>query len=472
MSRAESSFRPVQLFDLELAGPPSFATVPVGCPDAGSSPRSGSIVVRLQGVPIGSLQVTDLPPHEPERSDLLRRTAARELRASLAHRLRATAGGPADVDRAGPNPADPGPADLLSWAERLPASPPPPAGDHPSVTVVICTLGTEPRLRGSVQALFDQTYPDLQIIVVDNDPGRSGVPTFLRDLIDPRLLIIDEPRRGASNARNTGLRASRSAITLFTDDDTLPDRHWVTEMAKVFEEDPLEIVGGVTGLVTPGSLQTWHQALFEEFGSFDKGYLRAVWTLQPAVPAPIAHIGELGRGGVLFPYGGDVGSGNNMGFRTDRLRAIGGFDPDLGPGTPTRGGEDLDVYAVMLNRGEVIVYTPTALVRHFHRADADSLKRQLHDYGTGMAVVLTKHLFRHPRETARIVSRLPEAAKVLFSPTSYKNAGKSPDYPRSLTVTEWSGYLVGPAQYVRAVVRRRCATRSRTRLFGRRRPHR
>ncbi|SDO73772.1 Glycosyl transferase family 2 [Nakamurella panacisegetis] len=412
-------------------------------------PQRGSVVARLRGIPVGSIQVSDLPPAEPARSDLLRRAAARELSDSLQHHLRAAG---VAIDEAGP-------AGLLAAAERLPSAPRGLGLDLPLVTVVICTLGTEPRLRGVVEALLRQTYGHLEILVVDNNPGRSGVPTYLNGLQDPRVRVIDEPRRGASNARNAGLRASRSAITLFTDDDTLPDRHWVSEMIKVFEEDPQELIGGVTGLVTPGSLHTWHQTLFEEFGSFDKGYGRAIWTLASVVPPEIAAVGALGSKGVLFPYGGDVGSGNNMGFRTARLRAIGGFDPDLGPGTVTRGGEDLDVYAAMINAGDIMVYAPTALVRHFHRADADSLNRQLYDYGAGMAVVVTKHLLRSPREAARIIRNLPKAVHVLFSANSYKNARKTSDYPRSLTITELKGYAVGPILYIRAVARKRSAYR-------------
>ena len=442
-----ADFRPVQILDLELAGPVSEATAPPGCPDAGPDFTQASVIVRLRDLPIGSMMVRDLPPAEPQRTERIRLDAARQLGPALAHHLRA----------AGVEVADASPAALLDLAKSVDPAAPALDIDLPLVTVVICTIGTEPRIRGSVESLLDQTYPNVQVLVVDNDPGHSGIPEYLAGLDDPRLTVLPEPRRGASQARNTGLHASRAAITLFTDDDTLPDRHWVAEIAKVFAEDTQELIGGVTGLVTPGSLQTWHQLLFEEFGSFDKGYRRVIWSGAPTVPAAIAAIGEPGVKGVLFPYGGDVGSGNNMAFRTQRLKDSGGFDTNLGPGTLTKGGEDLDVYVVFLNAGDIMVYTPTALVRHFHRIDSDGLRKQLYGYGTGMAVVVTKHMLGSPKEAWKILRRLPRAGKVLFSPTSTKNERKSSDYPRSLTLIEWKGYAAGPFLYLRAKWRGRKA---------------
>ena len=49
-----------------------------------------------------------------------------------------------------------------------------------------------------------------------------------------------------------------------------------------------------------------------------------------------------------------------MAIRRDVLMEVGPFDPALGAGTSTRGGEDLDMFARILATGDVIIHTPDA----------------------------------------------------------------------------------------------------------------
>ena len=72
----------------------------------------------------------------------------------------------------------------------------------------------------------------------------------------------------------------------------------------------------------------------------------------------------------LYPYtAGVFGSGANMAFRADALRAMGGFDTSLGAGSAALGGDDLAAFFDVIEAGHTLVYEPTAFVRHRHRAD-------------------------------------------------------------------------------------------------------
>src|SRR5215510_4204118 len=53
-----------------------------------------------------------------------------------------------------------------------------------------------------------------------------------------------EPRLGQSFARNAGIEAVKGAVILFTDDDILPDRTWVSGMLSALTIDHLHGVGG------------------------------------------------------------------------------------------------------------------------------------------------------------------------------------------------------------------------------------
>ena len=112
--------------------------------------------------------------------------------------------------------------------------------------------------------------------MVDNDPASGRVPAALRHVEDVRLRIVQEPRRGLSFARNAGLAAARGDIIAFTDDDATADPAWLAALIAPFDER--RDVMCTTGLVLPAELNTKPQLLFEEFGGFDKGFERVVWS--------------------------------------------------------------------------------------------------------------------------------------------------------------------------------------------------
>ncbi len=312
------------------------------------------------------------------------------------------------------------------------------------VSVVVCTIGEDPRLLRTVSSVLEQSYADLELVVVDNRPGSGRVAELLRDVTDERLQVVAEPKRGLSAARNAGVRAARGDLVAYTDDDAYADRDWITRLVEPFRRSA-EVVC-TTGLVLPSELETRAQLLFEEFGAFDKGFERTVWTQRPATPAAL---GRRGDGGVLFPYSAGVyGSGNNMAFRRGWLEEH-PFDESLGAGTITRGGEDLDAFLRVVLAGRVLVYEPAAVVKHAGRRELDALEVQMYGYGSGMSAVVLKHVLR-PRRALAVARRLPAGVRKLLDPASDKNEGRSGSFPRELVRAELRGYLAGPLLYVRS----------------------
>lgn len=330
-----------------------------------------------------------------------------------------------------------------------PGQPSPPDSGR-LITVVICTLGTEPLLRETVQAVLDQTHPHLDVIVVDNDPATGSARVLVENFDDPRLRIIDEEYRGVSAARNRGTLSAHGDIVAFTDDDAIPDPEWIAHIAATFDRDSDKSLTWVTGLVTSAEFRTQEQLWFEEYGGFDKGFRPVVWSTH-SPSENMASFGEMGERDWFFPYSfGIFGSGNNMAFRVDRLRELGGFDEALGAGTIAKGGEDLDVFRAVIMAGDVLVYNPAAHVRHRHRDTYEALRKQLFGYGVGMAAVITKELLAGPRRAFALAKRIPVGVWRLLAPSSVKNQGRSPSYPRALIRAELTGYVAGPWRYMRS----------------------
>ncbi len=326
-----------------------------------------------------------------------------------------------------------------------------PASDQ-LISVVISTLGREPRLIQAVSSVLAQSHHNLELIIVDNDPRLGVARLGLAEIHDPRLRIVEQPVRGLSTARNVGVAAASGEIVAFLDDDAVADVDWLRQVAGPFQEH--HGVSCVTGLVLPAQIETRAQVWFEEFGAFDKGFERLVWTLRESGRDAVR--GARGQQDALFPYSAGIyGSGNNMAFRREVLLRLGGFDPALGAGTATRGGEDLDAFLRVILAGDTLIYNPSAMVRHYARRTMPEFKRQLFGYGSGMCSVILKQLIDGPRSAWSVLRRVPIGVRRLLHPSSTKNIAKSKDYPKVLTLLELSGYLCAPLLYTLARLRTR-----------------
>jgi hypothetical protein len=131
------------------------------------------------------------------------------------------------------------------------------------------------------------------------------------------------------------------------------------------------------------------------------------------------------------------------------LRDLGGFDTELGPGTPAKGGEDLDLFLRVILRGGRLVYEPSSVAWHRHRRHYPELRRQIHEYGIGLAALITKLLFG-PATGLEILRRVPQGLVFLLSPSSPKHASKVAGYPPVLSFLELAGMLKGPLAYLRS----------------------
>ncbi|VEG29537.1 glycosyltransferase family 2 protein [Actinomyces howellii] len=321
------------------------------------------------------------------------------------------------------------------------------AGAGTDASVVICTVGRNPLLTAAVEAALAQDHERLEVVVVDNAPGRGRTRQMLAGIDDPRLRVVPEPVAGLSRARNTGVAAACGEVIAFTDDDAVTDPRWLSETLDVLAADPGRNVGAVTGNPLPARLRHPTQRYFEARGGFPRTEVPVLWTLGP-VPASVARLGAPGDGGPLYPLAtARVGAGVSMAFRREVLDLIGPFDERLGAGTRTAGGEDLDAFARVLRSGHAIVQTPDAVVWHTHRPTLGGLRTQVKGNGTGMAALLTKAVLSDPRALVDLAGRSRAVARRL-SPGSQRVAGRDPDVPGSLTRTEVLGFVSGPALFL------------------------
>jgi glycosyltransferase involved in cell wall biosynthesis len=177
---------------------------------------------------------------------------------------------------------------------------------RPSSAVVVCAAAREREhlLHACVASLLEGTrVPDEILVVVDGNPAlEASVATWLPGAV--RLLRGDGA--GISASRNVGLRAARSEVVAFVDDDAAVAPDWLARLLEQFEACPDLL--GAGGAVEPhwGDDRRWlPDELLWVVGCTYAGHRED--------PGPIRN-----------PIG------CNMAFRRRQLAAVGGFSPDFG----------------------------------------------------------------------------------------------------------------------------------------------
>ena len=92
--------------------------------------------------------------------------------------------------------------------------------EMPLVSVIVPLWRAERTLPRCVDALLHQTYPEMEIILVDDgSPDGSGAMCDAYARQDARIRVIHLPNGGVSRARNAGLSVAQGAYIGFADSD-------------------------------------------------------------------------------------------------------------------------------------------------------------------------------------------------------------------------------------------------------------
>lgn len=220
-------------------------------------------------------------------------------------------------------------------------------------SVVIPTYNRGTALRNCLDALARQQYPrdDFEVIVVND--GGSECLTELEQLFQDRLncTVLHQPRSGPATARNYGAHRARGNYLVFTDDDCRPAPDWLTSLEQSLSMNPDSLVGGrVSNALEERQCSAASQQLLD--------FLYAFYTRD-------------GRPRFF--------ASNNFALSKCGFQDLGGFDESF----PLAAAEDRDFCARWSHEGQSMVYTPAAVVHHFHSLTICGFVRQHFHYGRG-----------------------------------------------------------------------------------------
>ena len=107
-----------------------------------------------------------------------------------------------------------------------------------AISIIMPTRQRLDRLRDTVASVLAQTYPNFQLIIVD-DESDDGTAAWLATVHDHRVATIrNDVRRGEGGSRNVGLDMASGDVIVFLDDDNTFEPEWLRSVAWLFQSQP------------------------------------------------------------------------------------------------------------------------------------------------------------------------------------------------------------------------------------------
>ncbi len=236
----------------------------------------------------------------------------------------------------------------------------------PKVSVIVCSYNGGQTLEACLRSLKKVNYPDYEVVLVDD-----GSTDNTKEIVShhPWVNAIHQPNMGLSVARNVGAAHATGEILAYTDSDCMADPDWLYYLVGTLLSGNYAGVGGPN--ISPPA-QNWQQACVA------------------AAPGGPSHV-------LLTDVVAEHIPGCNMAFHRWAFDKIGGFDPEY-----RKAGDDVDFCWRLQQEGEVIAFSPSAIVWHYRRFTLKAFRKQQEGYGEAESLLRFKHLvFFGPTGTAK-----------------------------------------------------------------------
>ena len=122
----------------------------------------------------------------------------------------------------------------------------------PLVSVVIPAYRAAEHIRETLDSVFAQTYPNIEVVLVnDGSPDTEALEAAIRSYGD-KLVYVRQENRGPSGARNTAIRAARGKYIACLDSDDLYLSEHVARLVPLLEPGGFDLVYSDSDFVRDG----------------------------------------------------------------------------------------------------------------------------------------------------------------------------------------------------------------------------
>ena len=112
----------------------------------------------------------------------------------------------------------------------------------PLVSIIIPCFNCEKWVAQAVESCINQTYPNIEVIVVDDGSTDKSVEVLRQFL--PRIRLETGPNRGGNAARNTAFKLSMGEYIQYLDADDYLEPDKISRQVQFLEETKADVVYG------------------------------------------------------------------------------------------------------------------------------------------------------------------------------------------------------------------------------------
>ncbi|MBF0504727.1 MAG: glycosyltransferase [Candidatus Omnitrophica bacterium] len=218
--------------------------------------------------------------------------------------------------------------------------------DPIAISVIIPAYNASATIGRTLFALTSQDYAGgFEVIVVDDgslDNTANIVASF------PAVRYVRQENAGPASARNHGARLAKGEYFAFTDSDCVPNKDWISQLIKGFEQNQVGVVAGSYGIANPKSILAG--CVWAEI----------VWRHSHLMPD--------------FPKA--FGS-YNFCVKKNVFEAVKGFNT----GYRMASGEDNDLSYKIIKAGWLIYFQRKAVVDHYHPTEVNRYLKEQFRHG-------------------------------------------------------------------------------------------
>lgn len=251
---------------------------------------------------------------------------------------------------------------------------------YPKIDIIIPLYVISDRFFSDLKYYEKLEYPNFQLVIVCDK--KIKLPVLKGAKV--KLLLTHKKHSGPAEKRDIALFKTNAEICAFIDDDAYPDKKWLINAAKLFENNDIVALGG-PGL-TPKEDTYWEKLTGIVYSSFFCGGSAQYRFVK-------------GKRQFVDDY-----PAYNLLIRTKELKAVGGYDSYF------YGGEDTFLCLKLITKGWKILYDPEVIVFHHRRALFMPYLRQIANIGKHRGYFAKKF----PQTSRRFIYFLPSLLTIGF----------------------------------------------------------
>ena len=111
------------------------------------------------------------------------------------------------------------------------------------VSIIVIVYNTEKYLKSCLDSLINQTYENIEIIVVDDGSTDNSLEIINRyEIKDKRIKKITQTNKGCVMARTNGAKIATGEYSMFIDSDDWIEENTVEELVKKIQQTNVDII--------------------------------------------------------------------------------------------------------------------------------------------------------------------------------------------------------------------------------------